>query len=271
MASWLKSVGNAVGLTKGEEMPWSCSWPNEDVTDTRKCMKLLDQHHAEFQELLNMKDWTLLPDFKDPDASCGDMKMFTRPSIGSFVCVKAQICMKGVKPSGIPNLIISTKLEVRQSFAADCVALELIDEPTMMSALFRTQYWAPAPAAHRDFVFLVGTREHDDGTYDLWGCSVHHDECPEKGGMVVRGTSLWGWHCVPVGDDCLATYANCLDTRGWTPTFVMSFLKTLCANEISAVRAVAMGKKANLTSMKGQELSVAEQQEIEKLSKDNKK
>ena len=260
MTSWLKSVGNAVGLTKGEDVPWSCSWPNEDVTDTRKCMKLLDKHHAEFQELLNMKDWTMLPDVKDPDPS-GDMKLFSRPSIGSFNFVKTQFSMKGTKASALPQLIFNPKLEVRQSFAADCVAVEVIDEPTMMSALTRTQYWAPPPAAHRDFVFLVGTREHDDGSYDIWGCSVRHDGVPEKGGMVVRGTSLWGWHCIPVGDDCLATYVNCLDTRGWTPTFVMSWLKTLCINEISAARAVAMGKKAN-PQRTG--LSADQQQTLEK-------
>jgi len=244
MSKMASGAMSAVGLgPSGEKVPFDCAWPNPDVTDARVCMALLEKHHAQFCQYQEDKEWGLIDGFKDPDG--GDMHMWTRPAYQTYQCVKATFSIPDTKPAKVVDLLYSADMKVRGAYSADCTALNLIDEPTAMSSIITTTYWAPPPVASRDFVFLVGKREHEDGTMDLWGCSVQHADAPETY-SIVRGASLWGWRLTPVGDHCLASYTNCFDPRGWTPTWVLSWMKTTCAKELAAVRAVCTGQKVNL-------------------------
>ena len=60
--------------------------------------------------------------------------------------------------------------------------------------------------------------------------------------MTVRGASLWGWHLTPVGNDMLVSYVNCFDPRGWTPGFLLSWMKTTAAKEFCVIRSRLLGK-----------------------------
>lgn len=59
---------------------------------------------------------------------------------------------------------------------------------------------------------------------------------------LVRGASLWGWKLVEVGDTLLVNYCNCFDPRGWTPGFLLSWMKTTAAKEFCAIRGVLQGQ-----------------------------
>lgn len=198
---------------------------------------MVDRHHQQVNQLHNDPSWELIESFQDPDGL--DMKLFTRGQAGNFHFVKTTFSLPNVTASQFMDVVGSSKLAVRQKFSADCVGLDKKDEPTTMSELVHATYWAPPPVAGRDFSFLVGRRENSDGSFDLWGCSVVSDRIKMQDGMtLVRGSSLWGWRLIEVGTTLMVLYANCFDPRGWTPGFLLSWVKTTAAKEFRAIRAV---------------------------------
>lgn len=244
--SWLtgiaKMTGAAVGLTtyEVEQPPLDCAQPWHSANDVRTCGAMADRQHDQMAALRDEKDWGLIETWKDPEQR--DMHLFTRKTIGNFHFLKASFSIKGCSVEKFVALLGSPELEAHQKFSADIVLRKKLDEPTMMTELMHVQYWCPPPVAARDFCLLVGRRENTDGSYELWGCSVESDKCPEQGGMtVVRGGNMFGWTAMPVGDDLLVTYCSAIDPRGWTPGFLLEWLKTSAAKEFVAIRTVLEG------------------------------
>lgn len=244
--------------TSGEQPPFDCAWPLKDVGDLSAASKMLDAQHSQFTALLHDGQWAPIESYTDPEG--GDLKLFTRPQIGTYHCLKAVFTLKGVTPQQFIDLVGSAKLAQRQKFSADCTEIKSVDQPTPMSDLVYAQYWAPPPVASRDFLFLVGRRENADDSWDLWGCSVSHPDYPEVGGMTVRGATLWGWHLHQIGDTLLVSYSNCFDPRGWTPSFLLAWLKTTAAKEFCAIRAVLLGKEANVDKVDFKDAGITEDQ-----------
>jgi len=240
------ALGKVTGAVTGvfyttEQPPFDCAWPLKDVGDMRNCGQMADDHYQQVQQLHNDPQWTLIESYEDPDG--GDMKLFTRPQWGNYHCLKATFTIQNCTAEKFINVVGSSNLQVRQKFSADCIGLKKLDEPTPMTEILHCNYWAPPPVAGRDFCFLVSRRENGDGTWDLWGCSVNSDLAPDVSGMTsVRGVSIWGWKLIQAGDNLLVQYSNCFDPRGWTPGFLLSWLKTAAAKEFCAIRNVMLGK-----------------------------
>lgn len=219
-------------------------WPGVDVSDASACKALVEKHHAQFEKIQADK-WALVPSFKDPEEG-GDMHLWDREQQGSHHCVKVTFSVQNTSAKKTVDLVSSTDMAIRGTFSADCTGMKVIEQPIGTDAkIVYVSYYTPPPVAHRDFCFLMGTKEHPDGTIDTWGCTVQSDKCPEVDGYV-RGTSFFGWKVTPVGDTTMVSYTNVFDPRGWTPGFVLNWLKSTCAKELSAVRAVLSGKKADV-------------------------
>jgi hypothetical protein len=238
------ALGKMTGWTY-EQPPYDCAWPLKDVGDLSGAHEIADTHYKQINELHADAQWTMIEGYADPDGL--DMKLFTRPQIGTYHMLKATFTLQGVTADQFINLVGSSKLELRQKFSADCTGLKKIDEPTPVTELVHATYWAPPPVAGRDFCFLVGRRDNGDGSSDLWGCSVASPQCEDVSGMtLVRGASLWGWKLIQAGDNLLVSYANCFDPRGWTPGFLLAWMKTTAAKEFCAIRAVLTGKEVKV-------------------------
>jgi hypothetical protein len=244
------ALGKMTGAVSGvfyssEQPPFDCAWPLKDVGDMRNCGQMSEEQHDQITQLHNDPEWYLVENYVDPDG--GDLRLFTRPAIGNYFFLKSTFTLAGVTAQQFLNVVGNSRLEVRQKFSVDCIALKKLDEPTAMTELLYAQYYAPPPVAGRDFCFLVGRRENSDGSYEIWGCSVASDLAPEGNTMTnVRGASLWGWKLIPAGEHLLVQYANCFDPRGWTPGFILQWLKTTAAKEFCAIRAVLLGKEVHL-------------------------
>ena len=47
---------------------------------------------------------------------------------------------------------------------------------------------------------------------------------------------------VQVGDDVMVSWHNCFDPRGWTPAFLLAWMKSAATGEFVNIRAVIAGK-----------------------------
>jgi len=242
-----------------EQPPYPCAWPLKDITalSTEELKALSQEHHDAVFKLLPAAGWQPV-EFVDPEESeGGDMKLQSKDQIGTYHFVKTTLSIKNVTPQRCAQVIYSKTLKERQVFSADTTGFDILDNPTDTMAIQLIQFWAPPPVAPRDFVFLTNKLEHSDGSIEIWGCSVAYDKAPEGATGAVRGSCLWGWRIIPDGEHCNLYYSNCSDPRGWVPGVIFAWIKTAVAKEFVNVRAVIMGKKANVEHVKFEDAGVS--------------
>lgn len=255
--AWQTAAYTGVVTDTTAQPPLGCAWPLREPTTLAEFLAENEKDFQDMAALAKAGDWELLS-YKDPEAAeGGDLHLFSRPQIGAYHFLKATFSLQKASPEKVRALIGSPNVEERKRFSADILALQLVEKLSETCQLDYLQYWAPPPVAARDFCFLVGTKKLEDGSIVIWGCSVANAKCPDT--EHVRGSSEWMWHLIPVGEHTLVTYISVMDPRGWTPSFLISWLKTTAANEFVAIRAVMAGKQAHVKQESLAEAGISEE------------
>lgn len=254
MLNVLTALGSAAyktaawtGLAAGtEQPPYPVASPLrkiDDVTDVANIEAISEDVFKAGMDMLKDPAWSIV-DFRDPDAGDGgDLFLYTKPHVGPFNFAKATMSLRDCSVEKILAVMHSEDPADRKRCSADLSAFEMFAKPTATTNLQRVEYWAPPPVASRDFCFLVGRKydEEEDTTY-IFGCSVDCAQCPKsERANVVRGSCMWMWEMTPIGPNTIVTYVSCLNPRGWTPTFVVGWLKTEIAKELIASRHLLYG------------------------------
>lgn len=262
----LSAIGNAAynaaamtGMAAGtEQPPYPCASPLEkidDINDVKHIEEVLQKIYTAGREMMN-ENWQIV-DFQDPDEG-GDLVLYTKPHVGPFNFARATISLHDCPIEKVVQVMHSELLEDRKRCSADLTGFEILGKPTPKSNIQHVTYWAPPPVASRDFCFLVGrTDDDEEGTTYIYGCSVDYAGCPKAGGLrTVRGSCMWMWELTSLGSHTLATYVSCLNPRGWTPTFVVGWLKTEIAKELLNARRLLYGIEFTVEKTTAQDLGV---------------
>eukprot|EP00756_Hemistasia_phaeocysticola_P002573 Hpha_TRINITY_DN11760_c0_g1::TRINITY_DN11760_c0_g1_i1::g.31694::m.31694 len=198
-----------------------------------------------FKEVMDDAKWSLLQ-WEDPEkAKGGDLKLWSKPQDWAFHFIKATFCMQGAKAEDVVALVAAEQLETRQRFSRDIKELTYLERYPDGSSLARVTYYVPPPVAHRQMIFLQGQKKHEDGTIEVWGCSVNDERHPEGGAFaeLVRARCFWGWRVRPVGDDaCMVSYFSSSDPAGGVPNFFFRYAKTAVSSELINLRHVLKGE-----------------------------
>ncbi|KAH9598933.1 START domain [Trypanosoma melophagium] len=240
------------GLAAGTEQPaYPCALPLqrlEDADDTPRVQELLANIFAAAKDLLENDAehrWQLV-DYQDPDKG-GDLHLFTRPHIGPFNFAKATLSFMGVTPQQVLDTMHGDDSESRKKYSANLSTFEILARPTPTSNIQYHEYWAPPPVAGREFVFLAEKKYvEEDDVYYVYGCSIDYAPREKKSKTHVRASCLWGWELTPIGNNTMATYVSCMNPRGWTPTFIIGWLRSEIGKELVSCRRVLYGEAVNL-------------------------
>lgn len=234
-----------VGLVKGkeeEQPPFGCAIPNVEVPfgEPKKAIAINQEHFKHMMQIQEDKTWTLVP-YTDPEAADGgDIRLWTRSQIGRFHFIKVTMCFRDTPPEKIISLIASPDYEARVRFSVDCTEVRVLDQYTPTCRLVVHRFYTPPPVAPREFVFLTNNCTNRDESQCIWGCTVNSPLLPEES-PYVRAACLWGWHIISVGPHSLCTYVNCVNPRGWTPSFLFAWAKNQATKEFVRIRKVIYG------------------------------
>lgn len=246
-----------------EKAPFPCASPQRvvDVNDGPQAQKVSDEIFESCMGLFNNKKWTL-GNYTDPDQKeGGDLKLFTQDCIGTYHLVKAVMSLQNTTVERVLEIMHPETIEARQKVSPDLNCFEIIGRPAPGINVQHIGYYAPPPVAARDFVFLVTTKREADGSIYVFGCSIDCPQLPKNNGsLLVRGSSMWAWHLLPVGPHVLTTYVNCFDPKGWTPRFIIQWLAYSVANELRISRAMIQGKDIQIKKIDVEELGFTKEE-----------
>jgi len=244
----------AVGLASdGSQPDMGVAWPLKKVENfDAEAMELTEKHMAECLKEIQGGDWEIAWKEEPTD---GDLVFWTKPAVGRYQNVKITLSFKNTTNEKLLALVQSVDLKTRQQFSADLAELETLEDNGKVS-MSKCVYSAPAGVAYREFITLGRTVQLDDSTSIAYGCSVDTDKVPEQS-TPVRGATQYCWHLTQVGDDVLATWCNCFDPRGWTPSFLLSWMKSAAINEFTNIRKVMRGEA---TEVKKTECEMSEEE-----------
>ncbi|RNF01344.1 hypothetical protein TraAM80_07044 [Trypanosoma rangeli] len=257
------------GLAAGtEQPPYPCALPlqrMEDPDDLFRAQELLDNIFASAKDLLENDaehQWRLV-DYQDPDKN-GDLHLFTRPHIGPFNFVKATLSFMGVTPQRVLDTVHSDDEADRKKYSANMVRFEILARPTPTSNVQYQEYWAPPPVSGREFIFFAEKKYvEEDDVYYVYGCSIDYAAREKIPGNRVRASCLWAWELTPIGNNTMATYVSCMNPRGWTPTFIIGWLKSEVGNELISCRRVLYGEAVRLECASLSSIGVTKEEEQE--------
>ena len=254
-------------LVSYDKAPFPCTSPQRvvDVNDAAQAQKVSDEIFESCMGLFNDRKWALGA-YTDPDAAQGgDLKLFTQDCIGTYHLVKAVLSFQNTSVDRVCEIMHPDTLEARQKFSADLNLFSIVGRPTKDINIQHLGYYAPPPVAARDFTFLVTKKVAEDGSTYIFGCSVDCPQVPKNNSsLLVRGSSMWAWHLLPVGPHVLATYVNVFDPKGWTPRFVIQWLAYSVANELRISRALIQGKDVKAKKIEVAELGLTQEDLEEK-------
>lgn len=253
MGGFWKLAAKTGLVSDGSQPPYGCAWPLKVLSDIKEADALTDEHFEQAMALVNDKEWEIVA-FKDPEEG-GDMHLWSKPQIGRYHHVKITMSLQNTDPQSVIDFALSEDLSTRKEFSADIQKLEVLAK-TEKTSLQHQVFSAPSPVAGRDFVFLCAQKELEGGAIIAYGCSVDSPKVPEES-VPVRGATLFAWHVTPVGDHVMVNYVNCFDPRGWTPSFLLAWLKSAATQEFVNIRAVLSGKKAKVEQLKLEECGVS--------------
>lgn len=284
MFKFVSSIGDAAykaatktGLAAGSDQPpYPCAVPLqviEDRDDVDTLDRVLNDTYAAIQDLLS-DDLPLLHstiadpkqhkpfrpvDFTDRG---GDIRLFTRPHVGTYNFARATLTLDHISPPQILRYMHAQNLKERNRYSNNLYQYEVItrnpelpaqwvgNDDDHLEELARrgirdwhveyNRYTAPPPVAARDFIYLVEKRyvpEHQSyyiyGTSvdfrDTAGVKIENDKC-------VRGAVMFGWRLKMIGTTTHCTYVSCMSPNGWAPTFIVGWMKTEIAKEFQNSR-----------------------------------
>jgi hypothetical protein len=284
MFKFVSSIGDAAykaatktGLAAGSDQPpYPCALPLqviEDGDDVDALERVLNDTYAAIQDLLSDDLPLLHSTIADPkqripfrpvdftDRS-GDIRLFTRPHVGTYNFARATLTLDYVSPPQILRHMHAQNLKERNRYSNNLYQYDVItrnpelpaqwvgNDDDHLEELARmgirdwhveyNRYTAPPPVAARDFIYLVEKRyvpEHQSyyiyGTSvdfrDTAGVKIEKDKC-------VRGAVMFGWRLKMVGTTTHCTYVSCMSPNGWAPTFIVGWMKTEIAKEFQNSR-----------------------------------
>ncbi|CAJ1007687.1 hypothetical protein Q4I28_003000 [Leishmania naiffi] len=284
MFKFVSSIGDAAykaasktGLAAGSEQPpYPCAFPLqviEDSEDTDATERALNDTYAAVQDLLSddlpllnstIADAKARKAFKPVDFTDrhGDMRLFTRPHVGSYNFARATFTLDNVSPAKVLTFMHAQNLEERNRYSHNLCQYDVIARNPRLPAQYvgndndhleelcrmgvrdwhveYNRYSAPPPVSARDFVLLVEKRyvPEQQACY-IYGTSIDYrgktgitsdkDDC-------VRGAVMFGWRFQQVDSKTYCTYVSCMSPNGWAPTFMVSWMKTAIAKEFQNAR-----------------------------------
>ncbi|CAG9581767.1 conserved hypothetical protein [Leishmania major strain Friedlin] len=286
MFKFVSSIGDAAykaasktGLAAGSEQPpYPCALPLqviEDCEDTETTERVLNDTYAAVRDLLS-DDLPLLHstisdvqahkpfklvDFTDRE---GDIRLFTRPHVGSYNFARVTLTLDNVSPAKVLTFMHAQSLEARNRYSSNLCQYDVIARNPELPAQYigndndhleelcrmgirdwhveYNRYSAPPPVTARDFVYLVEKRyAPEQRCYYIYGTSVDYRDTAgiaiEKDNCV-RGAVVFGWRFQHVGRKTYCTYVSCMSPNGWAPTFIVGWMKTAIAKELQNARRV---------------------------------
>ncbi|KAG5468529.1 hypothetical protein CUR178_01361 [Leishmania enriettii] len=284
MFKFVSSVGDAAykaatksGLAAGSEQPpYPCALPLqviEDSEDTDATERVLNDTYAAVQDLLT-DDLPLLHskisdakarkafklvDFTDSE---GDIRLYTRPHVGTYNFARVTFTLDNVSPAKILTFMHAQNLQDRNRYSNSLCQYDLIARNPKLPAQYigndndhleelcrlgirdwhveYNRYRAPPPVAARDFIYLVEKRYvPEQQCYYIYGTSVDYRDTAGitiKKDKCVRGAVMFGWRLQQIGSKVHCTYVSCMSPNGWAPTFIVSWMKTEIAKELQNAR-----------------------------------
>ncbi|KAG5493797.1 hypothetical protein JKF63_01629 [Porcisia hertigi] len=298
MFKFISSVGDAAykvaeksGLAAGSQQPpYPCALPLqviEDIEDTDTTERVLNDTYAAVQDLLSddlpllhsaLSDTKVRKGFKQVDFTDrdGDIRLFTRPHVGSYNFARATFTLDDVTPAQVLTLMHAQNLNERKCYSNSIDQYDIITRNPKLPVQYigndndhleelchmgirdwhieYNRYSAPPPVAARDFIYLVEKRYvPEQQCYYIYGTSV---EYPDVKNVIthkekcVRGAVLFGWRFQMVGRKTYCTYVSCMSPNGWAPTFLVGWMKTEIAKEFQCARRL-LYKHLQLTHVAG--------------------
>lgn len=261
------------GIAAGtEQPPYPCASPLrslDNTTDVESIEAILDAVYASVRDMLGdmsilnaslehkcmQKSWKLL-DFDDPN---GDFSLYTRPHVGPYNFAKAFMTMERVTPTTVLQSMHAQNLEVRKAFSChlrhyeafghnprlpedmrknDDAQLREMAQMGLRDWYFEySQMSAPPPVAARDLMFLIEKRYvAAEGAYYIYGCSVDYTPYSKMDSRCIRAIAMWGWKLIELRGNTVATYTSCMNPNGWAPTFLLDWMKSAIAKELTNAR-----------------------------------
>ncbi|GET92121.1 hypothetical protein, conserved [Leishmania tarentolae] len=286
MLKFVSSIGDTAykaasktGLAAGSEQPpYPCAFPLqiiEDCEDTESTERVLNDTYTAVQDLLS-DDLPLLHsaisdvkahkpfkvvDFTDRE---GDIRLFTRPHVGSYNFARVTLTLDNVSPAKVLTFMHAQSLEERNRYSGNLSQYDVIARNPELPAQYigndnehleelcrmgirdwhveYNRYSAPPPVAARDFINLVEKRYvPEQRCYYIYGTSVDYRDTAgitiDKDNCV-RGAVVFGWRLQHVGSKTYCTYVSCMSPNGWAPTFIVGWMKTAIAKELQNARRV---------------------------------
>lgn len=245
----------ATGLVSDGSQPnMACAWPLKNLEKLEEADELTELHFAQVMEMKADPKWEIVSSFTDTD---GDMKLWTKPQIGRYHFVGVTMTLKNTTCEQVLDFALSEELDTRKEFSHSLEKLDILAK-TEKTSLQHTIYGAPTGVAPREFIMLAGQKELEDGVMVGYGCSVDSPKIAEQS-TPVRGAAQFMWHLTQAGDNVLVCYRNCFDPRGWTPSFLLAWLKGTATQEFINIRAVMAGKKAEVKEVTAADLGISEE------------
>lgn len=284
MFKFVSSIGDAAykaaaktGLAAGSEQPpYPCSLPLqviEDRYDVDATERVLNDTYAAVQDLLSEDLPLLHSTIADPKAHRsfkavdftdrgGDIRLFTRPHVGSYNFARATLTLDDVTPQQILSFMHAQDLKERNRYSNNLYQYDIMTRNPDLPAQYigndndhleelcrmgirdwhveYNRYSAPPPVAARDFIYLVEKRYvPEQKCYYIYGTSVDFRDTSNvaiEKDKCVRGAVMFGWRFQQVGRKTFCTYVSCMSPNGWAPTFIVGWMKTEIAKEFQNAR-----------------------------------
>lgn len=250
MLKLVSSVGNIAykaaaksGLAAGtEQPPYPCALPLpvvEDPNDVDKLDAIADSIYDAVRDLITNPEHQWAPmNFRDPDPE-GDLVLSFKPHIGPYNFAHGSMSFRNTTPRLIIDNIHGKSIQYRRQYSHDLAAFEILAEPRPGLQIQYHEQAAPPPVATRHLCYLTNTRyvASEDSWY-VFGSSIEYLRHKPRS-KTIQAICLWGWELTQVGGNTLATYVSAMNPNGWTPPFIVNFVKGEIAKELCAIRRVA--------------------------------
>ncbi|KAG8346327.1 hypothetical protein ERJ75_001348100 [Trypanosoma vivax] len=262
------------GLAAGtEQPPYPCSLPLqhlENASDAKRVAEIIESTVKAADDMFHNDaelKWQQL-DYTDPEKG-GDLRLYTRPRIGAFHFVQATLTFVNIPTQKVLDVMHSDDGRGRKRYSANLSHFEVVARPTETANIELHRYWAPPPVAGREFVFLTERRfKEEEKIQYVYGCTIDYEPYKKVTDGFVRAACLWSWELKSVGSNTVARYVSCMNPRGWTPSFMVGWVKAEIAKELIACRRVIYGQSVTVQRVTLQGAGLAD--DLEKLTDEEK-
>lgn len=151
--------------------------------------------------------------------------------------------VEGASPADLLAFTLERDMDKRKEFDPDINLLEILREVTPTLHLTRTQFMAPYPVYHREFVDMRTWVEGDERI--LYGSqSINLSDGPFSADHV-KAASMNGiiLDAIPGKNATRITFMGYVDPQGWVPHAVIAVFRAKITERIDVLRKMVAQKK----------------------------